>query len=203
MAPRLILVGFMATGKSATSRALAARLAWQLVDVDRLIVGRASKPIAAIFAEDGERRFREIEHEVISTLAARNLRCPQCGNPRPMIISPGAGALLDERNRAALTGMGLTICLTARVDVIAARVRRAREARPKLMEGGLLLERRIAQLLDERREIYASADLTVDTSERTIAQVTDAILAAITDTWRGKMKGPHIRVENSRESSRN
>jgi shikimate kinase len=120
-----------------------------------------------------------------------------------LIISPGAGALLDERNRAALSGMGLTICLTARVDVIAARVRRAREPRPKLMEGGLPLERRIAQLLDERREIYAGADITVDTSDRTVAQVADAVLAAITEAWRGKMTDLHPRIEGGSESSRN
>jgi shikimate kinase len=202
MAPRLILVGFMATGKSATSRALAARLAWQLVDVDRLIVQRAGKSVAAIFTEEGEGRFRELEREVISTLAARDLRCPQCGNPRPMVISPGAGALLDERNRAVLSALGLTICLTARVDVIAARVRRAREPRPKLMEGGLPLERRIAQLLYERREIYANADITVDTSERTVAQVVDTVLVAINEVWRDKMRDSRHQIGRG-ESSRN
>src|SRR5271166_4618107 len=109
MAPRLILIGFMATGKSATGRALAARLGWQLIDLDRLIADRTGKPIAAIFAEVGEARFREIEHEVISELAQRDLRCPLCGQPRPMIISPGGGALIDQRNQTALSGMGLII----------------------------------------------------------------------------------------------
>jgi len=202
MAPRLILIGFMATGKSATGRALAARLGWQLIDLDRLIADRTGKPIAAIFAEVGEARFREIEHEVISELAQRDLRCPLCGQPRPMIISPGGGALIDQRNQTALSGMGLIICLTARVDVIAARVRRAREPRPKLMEGGLPLEQRIRQLMEERREIYARADITIDTSERTIEQVVDTILAAITNTWREKVKMPDRRIADGNEMNR-
>jgi shikimate kinase len=202
MAPRLILIGFMATGKSATGRALAARLGWQLVDIDRLIANRAGKPIAAIFAEVGEARFRDLEHEVISELAKRDLRCPQCGQPRPMIISPGGGALIDRRNHAALSAMGLIICLTARVDVIAARVGRAREARPKLLEGGLPLERRIAQLMEERRELYARADFTIDTSERTVEEVVDSILAAIVDRWRKKIKTADWRVADGNEMNR-
>jgi shikimate kinase len=188
MAPRLIIIGFMATGKSATGRALAARLGWQLVDIDRLIANRAGKPITTIFAEVGEARFRDLEHEVISELAKREVRCPQCGQPRPMIISPGGGALIDRRNHAAFSAMGLTICLTARVDVIAARVRRAQEARPKLLEGGLPLEQRILQLMEERRELYARADFTVDTSERTVEEVVDTILAAIANIWLKKIR---------------
>ena len=53
-ARKLILTGFMATGKSAVGRATAARLGWRLVDSDDEIVARAGKPIARIFAEHGE-----------------------------------------------------------------------------------------------------------------------------------------------------
>ena len=42
MAPKLILTGFMATGKSAVGRAVAARLGWLLVDSDAELV--AQKP---------------------------------------------------------------------------------------------------------------------------------------------------------------
>ncbi|MGZ3621037.1 MAG: shikimate kinase, partial [Candidatus Binataceae bacterium] len=48
MAPKLILTGFMATGKSAVGRAAAARLGWRLVDSDAALAARAGKPIPAI-----------------------------------------------------------------------------------------------------------------------------------------------------------
>ena len=123
MAPKLILTGFMATGKSAVGRAAAARLGWRLVDSDAELVARAGKPIPAIFAEHGEAQFRALEREVIAALADDPALCPQCGEPRPAVISTGGGALVDERNYLALKRAGVIICLIARPEVIAARVR--------------------------------------------------------------------------------
>jgi len=140
MAPKLILTGFMATGKSAIGRAAAARLGWRLVDSDAELVARAGKPIPAIFAEHGEAQFRALEREVIAALADDPALCPQCGEPRPAVISTGGGALVDERNYLALKRAGVIICLSARPEVIAARVRRSPHKRPKLTEGGRPLE---------------------------------------------------------------
>ena len=48
MAPKLILTGFMATGKSVVARMLARRLGWRLIDCDAEIVARAGKPIVVV-----------------------------------------------------------------------------------------------------------------------------------------------------------
>src|ERR1700687_1054817 len=136
MAPKLILTGFMATGKSAVGRMVGARLGWRLVDSDTALAARAGKPIPAIFAEDGEARFRELEREVIAGLADNPDRCPQCGEPRPAVISTGGGALVDELNYAALKNAGVIICLVARTEIIAARVRRSRLVWAQVVQGG-------------------------------------------------------------------
>jgi shikimate kinase len=176
MVPKLILTGFMATGKSAVGRAVAARLGWRLVDSDAEIVARAGKPIPAIFAEHGEAYFRALEREVIAALADDSTPCPQCGEPQPAVISTGGGALVDERNYATLKRAGVIICLSARPEVIAARVRRAPHKRPKLLEGGKPLEARIAELMEERRAAYARADFTVDTSDLSVAESAERVL---------------------------
>ena len=176
MAPKLILTGFMATGKSAVGRMVAARLGWRLVDSDAELVARAGKPIPAVFTEHGEAHFRALEREVIADLAGDPNRCPQCGAPRPAVIATGGGALVDERNYAALKRAGVIICLSARPEVIAARVRRSLEQRPKLLEGDKPLEARITELLEERRPAYARADFTVDTSDLTIAEAAERVL---------------------------
>jgi len=176
MAPKLILTGFMATGKSAVGRAVAARLGWRLADSDAELVARAGKPIPAIFAEQGEAQFRALEREVIAALANDPARCPQCGEPRPAVISTGGGALVDERNYLALKRVGVIICLNARPEVIAARVRRSPHKRPKLLEGGKPLETRISELMEERRAAYARADFTVDTSDLSVAQSAERVL---------------------------
>lgn len=176
MAPKLILTGFMASGKSAVGRAAAARLGWRLVDCDAELVARAGQPIPAIFAERGEAQFRNLEREVIAAVAGDPNRCPQCGEPRPAVISTGGGALIDERNYAALKRAGVIICLSARPQVIAARVRRSPHARPKLLEGGKPLEVRIAELIEERHAAYARADFTVDTSDLSVAESAERVL---------------------------
>jgi shikimate kinase len=176
MAPKLILTGFMATGKSAVGRAAAARLGWRLVDSDAALAARAGKPIPAIFSEHGEAHFRALEREVIAALADDRALCPQCGEPRPAVISTGGGALVDERNYHALKRAGVIICLSARPEVIAARVRRSPHKRPKLLEGGKPLEARIGELMEERRAAYARADFTVDTSDLSVAESAERVL---------------------------
>jgi shikimate kinase len=176
MAPKLILTGFMATGKSAVGRAVAARLGWRLRDSDAELVARAGKPIPAIFAEHGEAHFRALEREVIAALADDPARCPQCGQPRPAIISTGGGALVDEANCAALKRAGVVVCLAATPEAIAERVTRSKTPRPKLMESGKPVLERVRELMDERATAYARADIVIDTTELTTEQAADRVL---------------------------
>ena len=76
MTPKLIITGFMATGKSSVGPIVARRLGWEFVDVDTAIVARAGKPIAQIFADHGEARFRQLEREVVEYLTNDRRRCP-------------------------------------------------------------------------------------------------------------------------------
>lgn len=165
--PKLVLTGFMATGKSAVGRALAARLNRRFIDSDQEIVARAGKSIARIFAEDGEAAFRALEQEIIAELAA---------SPEAAVIATGGGALVDDANYAALSRVGTLVCLVARPEVIARRVAASNVARPKLMQGEMALEERIAQLMEERKTAYARAEITVDTSDLPVGRVADRVL---------------------------
>jgi shikimate kinase len=177
VAPRLILTGFMGTGKSSIAPIVARRLGWPLQDSDEVMVARAGKAIAAIFDTKGEAQFRRLEREVIAELARAKPRCAMCGNPRPAVIATGGGALVDEANYRELRRAGVIICLSARPEVIARRVERSRTRRPKLLEGGKPLGSRIAELLAERKDAYARAEVTVDTSDLTIEQAAERVLS--------------------------
>ena len=177
MAPCLILTGFMGTGKSSIAPILARRLAWPFIDSDEVLVARAGKPIAAIFESEGEAQFRALEREVIDSLAQRPL-CPQSGHALPAVIATGGGVLMDEANYHALNRAGVIICLSARPEVIARRVERSRTRRPKLMEGGKPLRERIAELMAERKDAYARAEVVVDTSDLNVERAADKVLAA-------------------------
>ncbi len=168
MTPKLVVTGFMGTGKSRVGRAAAERLGWRFADSDREVVAQAGKSIAEIFAVEGEPRFRKRERAVIAVL---------CADPRPAVIATGGGALADERNFAALAAAGVIVCLAARPEVIAARLRRSSETRPKLLEGGKPLLERIVELLGKRAAVYARADATLDTSDLTIDEAAERLIA--------------------------
>lgn len=181
MAPRLILTGFMGTGKSSIAPIVARRLGWKFIDSDEVMIARADKSIAEIFDTDGEARFRALEREVIANLSRPMPHCPSCGFPLPSVIATGGGALADEANYHALNRAGVIICLTARPEVIARRVERSRTRRPKLLEGGKPLIERIEELLALRKDAYARAEAAVDTSDLSVEQAADQVLATFVE----------------------
>ncbi len=177
---KVILTGFMATGKSTVARHLARRLGWRLIDCDAVISARARKPIHQIFHDSGEAHFRALERSLIAEISADRRRCAQCGYPRPAVIATGGGAIIDPQNYAILSECGVIVCLSARPDVIARRIATGVKARPMLSRGSGPVKQRIAELMESRREAYARAALTIDTSERSIEQVVEAILEGMT-----------------------
>jgi shikimate kinase len=168
MERKLIVTGFMATGKTAVGAALARHFGWPFVDTDNRLVARAGKPIASIFGEDGEVRFREMEREIIRDIAAET---------GAAVVSTGGGALVDEENYQALSRCGVIVCLSARPEVILRRIGPRAHLRPKLMEGDKPLAHRVAELLAEREPAYRRASFTVDTSDLTINAVVETVLA--------------------------
>ena len=179
MAPSIILTGFMATGKSTVARQLARRLRWRLIDCDAEITARAGKPIHQIFRDGGEAYFRRLEREVIAEVTSDRKRCPQCGHLRPAVIATGGGAIVDLVNYAALRDRGVIICLSARPDVIASRLANPVKVRPMLSDSSTPLKQRIVELMANRSEAYARATFDIDTSDRTVEQVVDAILGSL------------------------
>jgi shikimate kinase len=185
MAPKLILTGFMATGKSAVARAIARRLGWRLIDCDQRIVARAGSSIPEIFRTHGEARFRTIERDLIEEIAAERRLCPQCGNPLPAVVATGGGAILDARNFAALSRCGIVICLTARPEIIARRAGPHAASRPLLAAGGKPVRERIAELIEARRDAYARAAVTIDTSDISVEEAADATITKFAEYAKG------------------
>jgi shikimate kinase len=178
MAPKLILTGFMATGKSVVAGALARQLGWRLLDCDEMLAARRGHSIAEIFRERGEDHFRMLEREIIAEIAGERPHCAQCGKPRPAVVATGGGAIVDPVNFAVLSRAGIVICLVAQPNVIARRIGPAAASRPMLTQGGQPVDVRIAELLEARRAAYARVPVTIDTSELSVREVADAVLAA-------------------------
>jgi shikimate kinase len=168
---RIFLIGYRGTGKSTVARELAARLGWDWVDADDLIEQRAGKSIAAIFSDDGETAFRDLESDVVNEL---------CGRQRT-IVALGGGAILREENRQVIRAAGPVVWLTAKVDTMLARIaadQSTASRRPSLTKLGDRHE--IESLLAERTPYYRQcATLIVDTEGKNTAQVADEIAARL------------------------
>lgn len=154
----IVLMGFMGTGKTTVGMQLAARLGLTFVDMDHRIEERAGKPIARIFAEDGEPQFRRMERELVQELSTRD----------GLLIGCGGGVVLNPDNVSDYARTGLVVCLTATADIIYQRTAQARH-RPLLEEQDRL--QRIVDLLEQRRALYAAVPNPIDTSTLTTTQV--------------------------------
>ena len=181
----IILVGFMASGKSVVGEALSRLTSRPMADADDEIVRRANKSIHQIFQDSGEPAFRDLERAVIQDL------CAQSGN----IIAAGGGAFVDPKNRKRMLDSGMVICLSARPETILRRVNELQSVaqlsgaeapsgpsaqaeaiggssepvRP-LLVGDDPMER-IQRLLSERVEAYAQAHYTIETDQQEPDQV--------------------------------
>ena len=172
----IILVGFMATGKSHVGRIIARMTNRRMTDLDEEIVRRAGKPIHRIFTEEGEVIFRHMERHAALTL------CEGGGK----VIAAGGGAFAQELTRQVLLENGIVFCLTAKPETIHHRITRGSPnaaVRPMLGDGDPLV--RIRELLDERAPSYAQAHHAVATDDRTPEQVADEVLRIFEKTVTG------------------
>ena len=92
----IVLTGMPGSGKSTVGRVLARQLGRELVDTDTEIIRLAKKPIPEIFAQRGERGFRDLESQVIQEVSRRT----------GLVIATGGGAILREENVRSLRQNG-------------------------------------------------------------------------------------------------
>jgi len=142
---RVVLTGFMGTGKSTVGRALATQLGWDHVDTDT-VIEHEHGPIPEIFESQGEVAFREIERKVAEQLAERE----------KLVVSTGGGLMLDRANVASFRDGSVIVTLTASPETILGRLLADHEdvgaQRPMLQSDDPAA--RIAELLAERAEVY-------------------------------------------------
>ena len=170
----IILVGFMASGKSHVGRILSQRTGRPLGDADAEITARAGKSIDRIFADSGEAAFRALEREVIGELCAGSGR----------IIAAGGGAFVDSDNRRAMLAAGAVFCLSAQPETIYQRLAAGQAVRPLLAGDNPAASpaasmERIRELLAQRADAYHQAHHRIDTDHLTPEQVAERVLELI------------------------
>ena len=159
----LYLVGMMGSGKTSTGRPLAERLGYGFVDADAVIKQAAGCSIPEIFERDGEAGFRKLESQVLSAISQRH----------SLVVATGGGVVTQQENWGLLHS-GIVIWLDVVPDQLLQRLKADSTVRPLLQTDDP--EAALNELLNERRPLYAEADLTVVINEETPETVADGIL---------------------------
>lgn len=159
-ADKVYLVGFMAAGKSSLAREIGRRLDWKVEDVDERIEARERRPIASIFATDGEAYFRAVEREVVQELLP----------PRHAVVATGGGTFVDPDLRVQIKADGAVFWIDAPLGQIVDRL--PRDGSRPLAANRLQLE----GLYESRRLAYAQAHVRLDASRASVGDLADQVV---------------------------
>lgn len=147
---RIFIVGYMGVGKTTIGKALARHMNLSYIDTDHFIEHRYRKKISEIFADEGEERFRHIEHRVLLEVAAFE----------DIVISTGGGLPCFHDHMTLMNDTGITIYLEVSEEELAARLEASNNVRPVLKErSGQELIAFIKENLSTRRPFYEQATI--------------------------------------------
>lgn len=145
----------MGAGKTTVGKVLAKDLGLQFYDLDWYIEGRMHKTVPQIFAESGEKGFRDIERNLLHEVAEFE----------DVVISCGGGTPCFFDNMDYMNGQGDTVYLKATPDVLYSHLRMGRVERPLLKnKSPEEMKEFIAEQLSQREPYYAKAKHMLDVS---------------------------------------
>ncbi len=152
---RIILVGYMGSGKTTVGKALSKDTGLMFYDLDWYIESRMRKSVSQIFAERGEEGFRKIEYNMLHEVAEFE----------DVIISCGGGTPCFFDNMDYLNQQGDVVYLKASPDTLYKHLLMAKVERPLLKDKSPEeLIAYITEHLKEREPFYSQAQYTLDVS---------------------------------------
>ena len=179
---RIILEGFMGSGKSTYGRILSREFLLSYMDTDQEIERREGLSINEIFEKKGEPYFRDLETKLLSYIISEN-------KITDGVISLGGGLPVREENRELLKKCGKVVYIKASSMLLKERLRERRSKRPLLK--GEKLDERIDSLLAEREELYlAAADYVIEIDGMEMYQVVNELKLI----YRGRLES--VRLKN-------
>ncbi len=173
----IYLVGMMGAGKSAVGQPLAEALGYRFIDADATLTEAAGRPIAEIFSSEGEEAFRALETSVLNGIASWH----------SLVVATGGGAVTRPENWGHMR-QGVVVWLDAPEAELLRRLAADPTRRP-------LLEApdptgRLQALLQERRPLYAQADVAVVQDGGLPAAVALQVLEALPSVLRDPRQPP-------------
>lgn len=166
---KVILVGYMAVGKSTIARLISEKTGLKYVDLDNLIEEKTNLSISELFKQKGEIYFRKIEHEIFKEIIE---------NDENLIISTGGGTPCYADNHLFLNGKNIvSFYLNVSLPIIIDRLKSEKKTRPLVAnQSEEELEEFVAKHLFERSYFYNQATFKIDVDNKKSEVVVDEIL---------------------------
>jgi shikimate kinase len=167
MAPRVILIGPMGSGKTTIGQLVASKLGIAFRDTDHVIEERAGKSVSDIFLEDGEDEFRILEKKVLRDELLSD----------DTVLALGGGAPISVDAQSALRAIASPVVyLDISLATVAPRIGFNRD-RPLLLHNP---RGQWQTLMEARRPIYQSiADSVIDVNEKSESEIVTLILEVL------------------------
>lgn len=162
----IYIIGYMGAGKSTFGKKLAFELEIPFIDTDIFLENRFRQRIIDMFASVGEETFRRRERMILEELSGMT----DC------IIATGGGLPCHHDNITLMLETGLVIYLEASDETLARRLEYCKRTRPSIShKSGEDLLRHVQTSMQERRDIYEQAHLTLSIETLTSADAERAL----------------------------
>lgn len=177
MAPRIILIGPMGSGKTTVGQRLAADLSLSFRDTDQMIESQSGRLISDIFIEDGEEDFRALEKIILRTGLLED----------ETVLSLGGGACISMDAQSALRASGAFIVyLKISLSQVSSRVG-FNQGRPLLMGNP---RAQWQALMNDRAPIYEGiASYICDVDGKSVDELVSEIAIAFELRSKGDFNG--------------
>lgn len=167
MNKNILLIGFMGTGKTTTSKILSEKTNMPEIDMDAYIVEKNGVSIAEMFEQKGEDYFRDRETECLIDILKND----------GVIVSCGGGVVVRDINVKYMKNQGVIVLLTATPETIYNRVKNSND-RP-ILNGNMNIEY-IEKLMEKRKSRYLEvADIIIETDGKTPEEVVTEIIKKV------------------------
>lgn len=160
---KIVLLGYMASGKSAVGKILAKKMNLQFIDLDEFIEEREQLTIKELFDVKGEIYFRKIEGVYLQEILNLSKKC---------IISVGGGTPCYGNNLKIIKENSISFYLKASINTIFDRLKHETSQRPLVATIGIgNLKEYIGKHLFERSFFYDQAKFTIAVNDKSLNEV--------------------------------
>ena len=168
---KLVLLGYMASGKTIIANVLSEKMQLKHIDLDAYIVKKENLEIAEIFVKKGEIAFRLLENKYLKQILLKK---------DDFILSVGGGTPCYANNMALIKNNTISIYLKASIETIYDRIINQKDQRPLVAQiPNDDLKEFIAKHLFERNDYYHQANMGINVNNKAVFEIVGEILIQI------------------------